>query len=132
VDSALALALVVFAVGLAVWAARDEAFDRVALGGALVLASMLFSRLLSPQYLTWLAPFVAVLWIRGHRAVGWLSIVAAWLTVVEMLWFEDHLIEGSKVMGAVVLARNVTLVVLLVVLVSAIRQPAEDRPRVTV
>ena len=60
-----------------------------------------------------------MLWIRGHRPIGWLSIAASWLTVVELLWFEHDLIHGSKLIGAVVLARNVVLMALLVVLVAA-------------
>ena len=126
VDPAVAVVLVLFTAGLAWWAYRHQPFDAVALGGALVLASMLFSRLLSAQYMVWLGPFVAVLWIRGHRAIGWLCAVASWLTVVELLWFEHHLIKGSKVMGAVVLGRNIVLVALLVLLVMAVR----DRPEV--
>ncbi len=121
VDPAVGLGLILFTIGLAWWSYRREDFDAVALGGALVLASMVFSRLLSAQYVVWLGPFVAVLWVRGHRAVGWLAVVASWLTLAELLWFEHHLIRGSKVMGAVVLARNVVLVVLLVVLVGAVR-----------
>ncbi|MDQ6696783.1 MAG: DUF2029 domain-containing protein [Actinomycetota bacterium] len=127
VDPAVSAALVVFTVALGWWAYRRAAVDAVALGGALVLGTMLFSRLLSAQYLVWLGPFVAVLWIRGRRSVGWLALIASWLTFVELLWFEHHLIRGSRVMGAVVLARNVVLVALLVDLVRSVRSVPQPR-----
>lgn len=122
VDPTLSLGLVLFTVVIAGWAYRRRTCDAVALAGALVLASMLFSRLLSAQYIVWLGPFVALLWIGGHRWVGWLSLVASWLTLIELLWFDPLLIHrSSRVIGAVILARNLVLVVLLVVLVDAVR-----------
>jgi hypothetical protein len=92
----------------------------------LALSSMLFSRILSAQYLVWLVPFVAVLWVRGRRAVGWLAMAAGWLTFAYIAWFENHLIKGSKLVAALVVARNATLVVLLVVLVGAVRTARDE------
>jgi hypothetical protein len=125
VDPVVSVGLIAFTAALGWWAYRRRLGDAVALGGALVLATMLFSRLLSAQYIVWLGPFVAVLWIRGRRSVGWLALVSSWLTFVELLWFEHHLIRGSKVMGAVVLARNITLVTLLVVLIRVVADHPE-------
>jgi len=123
-DSVMGACLLLFGLTLGWWAYRRKGCDHVALSGALVLGSMLFSRLLSAQYLVWLAPFVAVLWVRGHRAVGWLATLAAWLTVAYLLWFEHHLVHDSKAIAGIVLARNVVLVALLVVLVVAVRPGA--------
>ncbi len=121
VDPAVGACLIVFTVAVGWWAYRRDQCDWAALGGSLVLATMLFSRLLSAQYLVWLGPFVALLWIRGRRAVGWLSVAAAWLTVAYLLLFDGHIIRGSKVVAAIVLARNAVLGLLLVVLLAAAR-----------
>lgn len=129
VDPVVSIGLVVFTAALGWWAYRRKAVDAVALGGALVLGTMLFSRLLSAQYIVWLGPFVAVLWTRRRRSVGWLAVAASWLTFAELLWFEHHLIRGSKVMGAVVLVRNIALVALLVVLIRAVRDAPEVNRR---
>ena len=119
VDPVTAVGLVAFMVVLGGWAyrRRESTPSRSAVRWS--SPRCCFPRLLSAQYLVWLAPFVAVLWIRERRAVGWVSMAASWLTVVELLWFEHELIRGSKAIGAVVLARNLALVVLLVLLVAA-------------
>ena len=126
VDPAVSIGLVLFAVGLGWWAYRRQSCDFVALGGALVLGSMLFSRLLSAQYLVWPAPFVAVLWLRGRRVIGWLAVAAAWLTVAYLLRFDHGLIQGSKLVAALIVARNVALVAMLFAFVAAVKIPEDD------
>jgi hypothetical protein len=95
--------------------------DVVALCGALTLASMLFSRILSAQYVVWVAPFVALVAARGNRRAGWLYVAAGWLTLTYLLWFDSSVIPGNRLLGGVTLARNLCLVALLVELFLAIR-----------
>lgn len=80
----------------------------VALVGALVLTLMLTSRLLSPQYLVWMAPFVGILAVYYRRVVVWFAL-AALLTIAE-LQFYGRFLEGSKLVAAVVVVRNLILV----------------------
>jgi hypothetical protein len=102
--------------------ARHASSDLVALGGALVVALMIISRILSPQYLVWCAPAVAILWARGRRAVGSLYIAASWLTVWELLRFDPGLVRQQAALAErVLLSRNALLVALLVALFVAIR-----------
>ncbi len=116
-------ALVVFVVAVLAWAWFRRSVDVVALGGALTVAAFLFSRIISPQYLVWPAPFVALLWVRGRRLVGWVSAAAAWCTVGYLLFFDSALVKGNRLVAAVVVARNVLLLALLVALVQAIAGP---------
>jgi Glycosyltransferase family 87 len=129
--------LAVFA-AYAMWRAWRPGRDTVALGGALVLASMLFSRILSPQYLVWVAPFVAVAWARGNRRAGVLYAAAAWLTIPILIWYLP-LQHANVAVTLVLLARNGLLLWLLAELTVAIRPaPAiaesvvDERPRAAV
>ncbi len=117
------LGFVAFCVARA-WSAETNS---IALSGALVLGSMLMSRILSPQYLLWCAPAVVVLWAQGHRMIGWLYTSAAWLTT-PILWNWAALRQHQQ--GWVeleLLARNLILVTLLMAFTSAIRQPTVRR-----
>jgi hypothetical protein len=82
---------------------------------------MLFSRILSAQYVVWVAPFVALVAARGNRRAGWLYVAAGWLTLTYLLWFDSSVIPGNRLLGGVTLARNLCLVALLVELFLAIR-----------
>jgi len=113
VNTVLTAVLVVFAVGLVVLAARHPRPDLVALAAALTLASFLFSRIISAQYMVWLGPFVALLWGRGHRAVGWLGAAVSVSTVGYLCGFKSGLLQGNHVVAALVLVRNVLLVAML-------------------
>ena len=104
--------------------------DIVALAGSLVLAAMLFSRILSPQYLVWAAPAVVVLWARGDRLVGRLFTVSVWLTLPVLLWY-GSLVDGRIAVALVLLTRNAVLIGLLIVLAVRIR-PARDAAVVSV
>ena len=89
--------------------ARDRPVRVVSLGGGLVVALMLLSRILSPQYLVWAAPFAALAWASGQRVAALLFAVAAWLTAI--LNFEyAAFVRGDGVMQALVLTRNLLLV----------------------
>lgn len=83
----------------------------VAVTGALVLLLMLTSRLLSPQYLVWLAPFVVLL-LRTHKAQAVAFAVAIWLTLIEIQYYEE-VTDGVLAGSLVVVVRNLALVVVL-------------------
>jgi hypothetical protein len=99
--------------------------DPIALTGALVTATMLCSRILSPQYLVWLAPFVVVLAARGRTRPAQLLAVAGVLTTL-LVWRYAELVVGSSSAQILLLVRNGLLVALEVELVRAIR-PANVR-----
>jgi hypothetical protein len=104
-----------FAIVVALWrrAARsgDDVgrLDGVAPLGA-VLAFLLCSPLLSPQYLVWLLPFAAISWAHGHRAVAAVAGAGIVATMVLVRTYQG-LWEGTFAAHAVVLGRNALLVI---------------------
>ena len=107
---------------LAVWAwfARRPAADRfLVAAAAAVTAFVAFGKILSPQYLVWLVPLVALLPQRRALAA---SLLAAAL-VLTQLWFPSR--YGDLVaLGSVswlVLARDLVLVGLFVLLAQTLR-----------
>lgn len=83
---------------------------------AAVCAFIVFGKVLSPQFLLWLIPLVPL--VRGRRGIAATGVLTLAL-VLTQVWFPRRYwdyIYGFHHAGAV-LARNVTLVALLVVLV---------------
>ncbi|WP_231384178.1 glycosyltransferase 87 family protein [Cellulomonas sp. URHD0024] len=134
----VALALVVLLlwwrrerIGAALWSgglARTELLVRGAMVVTLVL--LVFNKVGSPQYMTWLAPPVAValaLRLPGWKATAWLSLGVAGATQLVFPWFYDEIISKGPGTTLVLAARNVALVVLLVhTVVVLLRAPRED------
>jgi hypothetical protein len=121
-----AVQLVVMAAALvAVWTlfargSRDP--TRLLTAAAAVVAFVAFGKVLSPQYLIWLAPVVPL-----AAASVWLPAVAGFFgaAVLTQLWFPDRygeLVAGGSV-AWIVLARNLLLVLLFAVLVLGLRAP---------
>jgi hypothetical protein len=81
---------------------------------AAVLAMLIFSTIISPQYVLWFLPFAALATARGDRTIGALSLTAGFLSMLGLAWIHG-LIPGEWHVMAVVAARNLVLVVLLVV-----------------
>lgn len=89
---------------------------------ASVVAFVAFGKVLSPQYLIWLAPVVPL-----AAASVWVPAVAGFFgaAFLTQLWFPDRygeLVAGGSV-AWLVLARNVVLVLLFAVLVLGLRAP---------
>ncbi len=112
---------------VAAWLRRDRV-DVVALSGAFVLGLILTTRLLSPQFLIWVAPFVAWLWPR-YRSVGYTYGVAAWFTWLVIENYQTYLL-GNKFLQFVGVLRNVALLALFVLLVRAALFPKSEHARV--
>lgn len=101
-------------------AQRDGVYPFLEVGGALVAAFLLFSKVHSPQYTLWLLPFLVM--TRVH--IGWwiaYSLVDLFVYVGVFRWFYDTIYENQdftffkKMMIAGVWGRAVLLLVLYVV-----------------
>jgi hypothetical protein len=95
---------------------------------ACVCAFIVFGKVLSPQYLIWLVPLVALL--GGRRGVAAVALLVAAL-LATAAWFPDHYwayVQGFD-RAWIVLLRNVLLVALVAVLSLPAR--ARGRPRTT-
>jgi uncharacterized membrane protein len=83
-----------------------------------LLAGLLTSKVLSPQYLLWLLPFVPLATVR-RPAVLWLFVVAAALTYYVFPEHYGDLIRGSTNAIVALLVRNVLLLVTAIGIVTA-------------
>lgn len=127
-DALGALQTFVLVAGVAVvwWAfsTSDQSDDDLVLAAAAVVAvTVAFDKVLSPQYLVWLVPLVALLWKRVG-ATGWFLVCAASLLTLAFFpgRFRDLRHEGSS--AWIVLGRDVVLVALAAVLVLAVLRRA--------
>ena len=103
------------------FARRAESRERlVAAAAAAVCASVALGKVLSPQFLVWLLPLVPL--VAGRRGVVATGLLAAAL-VLTQLWFPSRYgdVVALEPAGWLVLARNVTLLALLAVTVTAVR-----------
>jgi hypothetical protein len=119
VSGALMLALLAAVAAVWVLAARAKPRGTAVLDGlapmAAITAFLVFSPLLSPQFLLWLLPFTAIAAVAGERLVTSLVFIVFGLSVA-LLALLPELIHGGT-FGLFVLAlRNVTLIGLLVAL----------------
>jgi hypothetical protein len=101
--------------------------DLVLSAAASVLAFVALGKVLSPQYVIWLAPFAALLWARGQRAAGALVALGVALTQVEFPRHYLDIVNGETWVVLVVAARNLALVAALILVLAAGR--ARSRPR---
>ena len=93
--------------------ARD-ARHLVLCGFAALLAFVSLGKVFSPQYVIWLAPFAALAWVWGRRAVALLVGAAIVLTHVEFPSRYFDLINEQHGVILVVAARNALLLAALV------------------
>jgi hypothetical protein len=96
---------------------------------AAVLAMLIFSTIISPQYVLWFLPFAALATARGDRTIGVLSLAAGFLSMLGLAWIHG-LIPGEWHAVAVIAARNLLLVALLVVTLHRLWRMAEGRDAV--
>jgi hypothetical protein len=130
VGAASSTLLVLALVGIWVAAARGPATPErlVRWSAASVAAFVALGKVLSPQFLIWLAPLVPlVAGVRGLRA----SVLLAAALVLTQLWFPSRYWELARdldpLVSMVVLLRDLTLVAVLIVLVrDTRREPARS------
>ena len=114
---------------LALWtvvtlaARRGDARHMVLCGFAGLLAFVTLGKVFSPQYVIWLAPFAALAWAWGRRAVAALTAAAIVLTHVEFPSRYFDLINAQTDVVLIVAARNVLLLAALAVLLAWLARP---------
>jgi uncharacterized membrane protein len=135
ISTAMLLAMLAAAYGVIYWTARDRsdaARDVRFIGhGALVvlLVAMIASKVLSPQYLVWLTPFVPFVIGPRQRAVWAAFIVTGLLTYWLYPWRYDALLNRETSALALLAARNIALVATTVLAVISLRRaPVESSP----
>jgi uncharacterized membrane protein len=111
--------LLVVALGAIAWLAarRPDARHMVLCCFAALLAFVTLGKVFSPQYVIWLAPFAAIAWVWGQRAVAGLTAAAIVLTHVEFPSRYFDLINVKTDVVVIVAARNALLLYALGVLV---------------
>jgi hypothetical protein len=126
VVAAVSTLLLIYAlVAIWVWHPRGAAGrDRLlAASAAAVCAFVTFGKVLSPQFLIWLVPVVPL--VRGRRGLVASGLLAVAL-VLTQLWFPSRYwklaLEFDAASSWLVLARDLTLVALLVVLMAEVRR----------
>jgi hypothetical protein len=123
------VAQIVALVAIWVWYATGPATrDRlVAACAAAVCAFVAFGKVLSPQFLIWLVPLVPL--VRGRRGLAASGVLAAAL-VFTQLWFPSRYwrlaLEFDAAASWLVLARDLTLVALVVLLIARV-EPGRSR-----
>ncbi|MGH2841877.1 MAG: hypothetical protein ACRDKY_13730, partial [Solirubrobacteraceae bacterium] len=123
---AAALVLALGAI-IALAAQRPDARHLVLCGFAALLAFVTFGKVFSPQYVIWLAPFAALAWVYGERAVALLTLGAIVLTHVEFPSRYFDLINEQGDVIRIVAARNALLLAALMLLAASLarsRRPA--------
>lgn len=117
---ALSGALVLAALALCAWLAARRPDERQLLlcASAAVVAFVALGKVLSPQYVAWLAPFAALLFAHRERLAAALLAAAIALTTVEFPRLYLDLVEGDRGVALLVGARNVALLAALGVLIA--------------
>ncbi|HMF05202.1 MAG TPA: glycosyltransferase 87 family protein [Acidimicrobiia bacterium] len=130
VSGALMLALVAGVAAAWILAARAKPRGTDVLDGLAPMAAittfLVFSPLLSPQFLLWLLPFAAIAAVHGERLVTRLAFVVFVLTVA-LLALLPELIHGGTFAVLVLAARNAVLIALLAALAVRLVQSAGGR-----
>jgi uncharacterized membrane protein len=104
-------------------ARRPDARHMVLCGFAALLAFVTLGKVFSPQYVIWLAPFAALAWVWGRRAVAALVAAAIVLTHVEFPSRYFDLINSKTDVVLIVAARNALLLAALALLAAGLWRP---------
>ena len=110
--------------GLAILAVRTPGHS-IRFAGASLLAYVVAGKVLSPQYLVWLSPFVAV---SGSGRVRWVYLVCCLLTTAVFPWKFEALLEFRRSAEALLLARNLALLWLFALLIKLEHEGTPARP----
>jgi hypothetical protein len=107
-DQVLTVAWIALVVGSA-WFLRKRGGDPVRLAGALVFALLVSTRIISPQYVVWVLPFVVLAAVDGDRLIGPLFAATSLLTFADLMSYRS-LGFTSPVLELILGARNVLLI----------------------
>ena len=131
----VAIASTVLQAGALIWIwsafarSRGDAEALVRSTAAALCAFIAFGKVLSPQFLIWLIPVVPL--VRGRRGLG-ASVLLASALVLTQLWFPFRYfrlaLHFEQGLSWLLLARDLTLVALVAVLVVSWRRTAAIRP----
>ncbi|HEV2775823.1 MAG TPA: glycosyltransferase 87 family protein [Solirubrobacteraceae bacterium] len=121
VEALFSLLLVLALAAIVLLAARRRNVRHMVLCGfAALLAFVTLGKVFSPQYVIWLAPFAALAWVWGERAVAVLVTAAIVLTHVEFPSRYFDLINVHTDVVLIVAARNAVLLAALALLVASL------------
>ena len=109
-------------------ARRPHPRHMILCGFAALLAFVTLGKVFSPQYVIWLAPFAALAWVWGQRAVALLVTTAIVLTHVEFPSRYFDLINEKAGVVLIVAARNALLLAALVVLAASLARASGEDP----
>jgi Glycosyltransferase family 87 len=131
----LAVASTVLQAGVLIWIwvafarGRGDGEALVRSSAAAICAFIAFGKVLSPQFLIWLIPIVPL--VRGRRGLGASALMGVAL-VLTQIWFPFRYFRLALHFEAglswLLLARDVTLVALVTVLVVTLRRTTATRP----
>ena len=131
----LAIASTVLQAGVLIWIwsafarSRGDAEALVRSTAASLCAFIAFGKVLSPQFLIWLIPIVPL--VRGRRGLGASALLGCAL-VLTQLWFPFRYfrlaLDFEEGLSWLLLARDLTLVALVAVLVVSLRRTTATRP----
>jgi hypothetical protein len=118
-------------IGTWIWFARGEAngerFARAS--AAAIVAFVAFGKVLSPQFMIWLCPFVLL--VRGRRGIAASALLVASL-VLTQLWFPyrywDYALGFDALPSAFVFLRDIVLVALFATLLTDLRPRGQESP----
>ena len=93
------------------------------------MAFVAFGKVLSPQYMIWLCPFVLL--VRGRRGIAGAALLVASL-VLTQLWFPyrywDYALGFEALPSAFVFLRDIALVGLFATLLTDLRPRGQESP----
>ncbi len=131
VEALFAVLLVSALAAIVLLAARRPGPRQMVLCGfAALLAFVTLGKVFSPQYVIWLAPFAALAWVWGQRAVALLVTAAIVLTHAAFPSRYFDLINVKTDVVLIVAARNALLLAALVVLVASLARRRRPPPLV--
>jgi Glycosyltransferase family 87 len=92
--------------------------------GACVLAFALFGKVLSPQYMLWILPFVVTMDDRAGRWARPILVFACLMTTLVYFWSGVGLLNFHPLAIAILNARNGVLVAIFVIMIRELPTPA--------
>jgi hypothetical protein len=109
--------IAILAVAWAYWRSRQDDEGLILAFAASVVAYTIFSKVLSPQYITWLVPLVV---LTRTRAASLLLIASLPLTQAEVYW-GNHGLRDANWSVWLLAVRNVVLVAIFLILLKDLR-----------